>query len=182
MNDAGTREMMPRETLHSLPSPTTATTLTATTYQRQPVTSYLVDETADAVTVARHGVIVQPALHNTPQPTTRFAHWSMLSLSQFRFDLPQFGTHAFGHRMPMNREPALLASLGTLVRETKEIESFRSALAASFTSLARITTELDQTRFPSCSFKPNLANRVRSSSRHAVASLWFSKPITKSSA
>lgn len=33
-----------------------------------------------------------------------------------------------------------------------------------------------------CSFRPNRANRVWSASRHAVASLWFSKPITKSSA
>ena len=48
----------------------------------------------------------------------------------------------------MDGEPTLLASLGAHVRETKEIESFRSALAASFTAFARITTELDQTRLP----------------------------------
>ncbi len=48
----------------------------------------------------------------------------------------------------MDGEPTLLASLGAHVRETKEIESFRSALAASFTAFARIATELNQTRLP----------------------------------
>jgi len=48
----------------------------------------------------------------------------------------------------MDGVPALLSGLGAHVRETKEIESFRSALAASFTTFARIATELDQTRLP----------------------------------
>jgi len=47
----------------------------------------------------------------------------------------------------MDREPTMLSSLGTLVCETEKIESFWLALAASFTSFARITTEFDQTRF-----------------------------------
>lgn len=147
MNDAGTWEMKPRETPHSLPGPTMATTLTTAAKHRKPVASNLVPETADAVTVARDSMIIQPSPHNAPQPTTRFAHRTVHSLSQFRFDLPQCGTHAFGHRMSMDREPAALASLGTLVREAKEVESFGPALAASCTTFARIATELDQTRF-----------------------------------
>ena len=87
MNDAGTRKMKPRKTLHSLPGPTTLTTLTAAAKYRQPVTSDLVHETAEAVTVARHGVIIQPAPYNAPQPTARFAHRSVHSLSQFCLDL-----------------------------------------------------------------------------------------------
>ncbi len=87
MNDAGTREMKPRNTLHSLPRPPMATTLTATAKYGQPVASYLVNETADAVTVARDGVIIQPALYDTPQPTPRFAYRPVHSLSQFRLDL-----------------------------------------------------------------------------------------------
>ena len=87
MDDAGTGEMKPRKTLHSLPCPTTVTTLTAAAKHGQPVASCLVNETADAVTVARDGMIIQPALHDTPQPTTRFAHRPVHSLSQFRLDL-----------------------------------------------------------------------------------------------
>ena len=156
MNDARTGEVEPRKSLHSLPRPAAVTSLAATTKLKQPVASYLVHETVDAVTVARDGMIIQPALYNTPQPTTRFAHRSMSSLAQFCFDLPQLGTYAFGHRMAMNREPALLASLGTLVREAKEIESFRPALAASFTSFHRIATKLDQTRFSFVQFQSKL--------------------------
>ena len=88
MDDAGTGKMKPRKTLHSLPDPTTATTLTAAAKHGKPVSSYLVKETADAVAVARDGVIVQPALHYAPQPTARFAHRPVHSLSQFRLDLP----------------------------------------------------------------------------------------------
>ncbi len=86
MDDAGTRKMKPCETLHSLPGPTTATVLTAAAKCGQPMASDLVYETAEAVTVARHGVIIQPALYNTPQPATRFAKWPVHSLSQFYFD------------------------------------------------------------------------------------------------
>jgi hypothetical protein len=114
----------------------------------EPKTSYLVHETTNAVTVARDGMIVQPALHNAPQPTGRFAKWPVHAFTQFCFDRLERGTHAFGHRMPMDREPAVLSRLATLVREAKEIESFRPALAASFTSVDRIAAELDQTRFP----------------------------------
>ncbi len=58
MYDAGTGKTEPRETLHSLPRPTTATTLTAATKRSKPVAGDLVHETADAVTVARDGVII----------------------------------------------------------------------------------------------------------------------------
>ena len=88
MNEAGTGKMKPRQTLHSLPGPTTTTTLTATSKCGKPVSSYLADETADAVTVAGDGVIIQPAPHNAPQPTTRFAHRPVHSLSQCSLDLP----------------------------------------------------------------------------------------------
>ena len=127
--------MKPRQSLHSLhslPRPAAVTSLAATTKLKQPVASYLVHETVDAMAVARDGMIIQPALYHTPQPATRFAQRAMSSLSQFCFDLPQLGTYTFGHRMAMNRAPALLASLGTLVREAKEIESFRPALLFSF--------------------------------------------------
>jgi len=148
MDDARTGKMTPGKTLHPIPRPTTATSLTAAAEHVEPKTSDLVYKTANAVTVARDGVIIQPALHNTPQPTGRFAKWPVHSLTQFSFDRLECGTHAFGHRMSMDREPTLLASLGTLVREAKKVESFRPTLAASFTPFACIATEFDQTRFP----------------------------------
>ncbi len=45
--------MTSRETLHPSPRPTTATTLTAAANYFQPKTSHLVQEAADALTVAR---------------------------------------------------------------------------------------------------------------------------------
>ncbi len=77
MGDAGTRQMQTDEPLHSFPCPLAATTLTPPTDHRQPVPSDPVNETTQAVTVARDGVIVQPGLHNTPQPAIRFADRQM---------------------------------------------------------------------------------------------------------
>ena len=48
--------------------------------------------------------------------------------------------------MAMDREPAVLACLGTLMREAKKVERFWPALSASCSSLDRIAAELDQTR------------------------------------
>ena len=62
----------------------------------------------------------------------------------------------FAMRVAMDGEPAVLPSLGTLVREAKKVESFRPALAASFTSFDRIAAELDQTRLPFVQFQAKL--------------------------
>ena len=148
MGDAWTGEMTPREALHPFPCPSVASSLATAANHAKPLTSDLVHETADAVTVARDGMIIQPALHNASQPSSRVAKGVVHSLSQFRLDRLERGTHAFGYRVSMDREPAVLSSLGTLVREAKKVESFRSAFAAPFTAFARIATELDQTRFP----------------------------------
>ena len=48
--------------------------------------------------------------------------------------------------MSMEREPAVLSSLGTLVCEAKKIKSFRSVLTTPLTSFVRKAAELDQTR------------------------------------
>jgi len=55
--------------------------------RRQPKPSDLIDESTQAATVARNGMIVQPALHNTPQPAARFAERVMHTFPQLLFDL-----------------------------------------------------------------------------------------------
>jgi len=146
MDNMGTWKMFSHQSVHTLPIPAT-TSLTATANHVKPHTSYLVNKTSNPVAVARDGMIIQPTLDNSSQPAGRFAKWPVHALSQFYFDHLQCRTHAFSHRMSMDCEPTILSNLGTLVCETKEIENFRSALAASFTSFARIATKLDQTRF-----------------------------------
>ena len=76
--------------MHSFPCPRAATTLTPPTDHRQPEPCGLVNEATQAMTVARDGVIVQPALHNTSQPAARFAERTMHTFSQLLFDLPKF--------------------------------------------------------------------------------------------
>jgi len=56
----------------------------------------------------------------------------------------------------MDGEPAVLPSLGALVREPKEVESLRPALPAPLSTFDRIAAELDQTRFPFVQLQPEL--------------------------
>ena len=65
MDDAWTRKMLSCETLHTVPGPAFATSLTASTKHEEPQTSYLVDEATNPMTVAGHSVIIQPTLHNS---------------------------------------------------------------------------------------------------------------------
>ncbi len=80
MDDARTGEMTPHKAVHPSPRPATATSLTAAAKHLEPKTSYLVHETTDPVAVARHGMIVQPALDNSSQPAARFAKRTVHSL------------------------------------------------------------------------------------------------------
>jgi len=56
--------MFPHQSVHTLPCPATTSLATAAN-DVKPQTSYLVDETTDAITVARDGMIVQPSLDNS---------------------------------------------------------------------------------------------------------------------
>jgi len=140
--------MKPREAVHTLPSPSAATTLAATPKDRKPVSNDLVDETTDADAVAGDGVIIQPALYHSPQPSTCFAYWPVHSPSQISLDLLEFGTHAFRHRTTMDHEPAMFACLGTYMCEAKKIKRLRPAFTASLSTFGRKAPKLQQTRLP----------------------------------
>ena len=144
MGDAGTRQMQTDKPLHSFPCPLAATTLTTPTKRRQPVPGGLGNETMQAVAVARDGVIIQPALHNAPQPATRFADRTMHTFPQLLFDLLKRRTHAFGYRVTMDREPAVLLRLGTLVCETQKVESLGPALAMPLSPFDGVLPKFDQ--------------------------------------
>ena len=64
MDDTRPRKMTPAKALHPRPRPATATLLTAAADYAYPKTSYLVNKAANAATVARDGVIIQPTLYN----------------------------------------------------------------------------------------------------------------------
>ena len=97
MDDTYAGKMTPGKTLHPRPCPATTTILAAAADYSHPKASYFVNEAADAATVVRDGMVVQPAPHNASQPSARFAQWMVHSLSQVRLDRLQGRTHAFGH-------------------------------------------------------------------------------------
>ena len=72
--------MFAGKTLHPLPSPTATATLAAFADHGKPQLDDFIDETAEALAVARDGMVIQPALNNSPQPAARFAKWAMFTL------------------------------------------------------------------------------------------------------
>ena len=119
--------MATHQTMHPLPRPAFATTLTATTNDMQPSTSYLVYKTTNPATVARHSMIVQPALHNASKPAGRFAKRPVHSLVQLLLDHVQCCTYTLRHTLTLDGEPAMRSGLGTLVCETKKIKRDRKS-------------------------------------------------------
>lgn len=156
MDDAGPGEIAAGQTLHAIPRPTRATALTAPSNGIEPMTSHLIDEATDRVTIARHGMIIQPALYNTSKPLGRFHYWPMHSLVKLLLDCLERCSQTLGNAVTLDGEPTVRSRLGTLVCEAKKIERFRSALPTRFSPLVRKATELDQTRFALVKFQAKL--------------------------
>ena len=68
----------------------------------------------------------------------------MQTFPQLLFDLLERRTHTFGYRMTMDREPAVLLRLGTLVRETQKVESLGPALAMPLSPFDGVLPKFDQ--------------------------------------
>ncbi len=81
MGNPRTGQMTPCETLHPFPGPSFGSSLATAANHAKPQACDLVHETADVVTVARDGMVVQPALHNASKPSSRVAKGMVHSLS-----------------------------------------------------------------------------------------------------
>ena len=137
--------MLTSKPLHPVPCPTIAATLTTAANYRQPQLCDLVNKTAQALTVARDGMVTQPSTNHLSEPAARFAKRSVFPLEQVLFDVLQLRTHSFRYRLPVNREPAVTPSNTALVRETKKVKRLWSSLTVLPTSLDRVLAELNQT-------------------------------------
>lgn len=156
MQDLRPREMARHKTLHAFPRPATATSLTAATYRVQPETRNLLPETVYPPHVERHGMIVQPALDNMSQPTSRFTERTVRPLTQVLADLMERRPQALADAVAMDGEPAVCPRLGDHMGEAKKVERLRSALAPPCSSLGRVPAELNQTGFLGVEFQTKL--------------------------
>ena len=130
--------MLSSESLHSLPCPTVAATLAPAMNHHQPEFRDLIDETTQSMTVARDGMVTQPAANHLSKALACFINRSVPPLEPLR-------THPFRNRLAMNRKPALLPSRSTLVRETKKVKRLWSTITVSSASLNRVLAKFYQT-------------------------------------
>src|SRR6478735_10398097 len=94
-------------------------------------------------TICRHGVIVEVAADNLPQPLALFGNRLVHAPSHLLLDLLQLRPHAVGAGFPLDLESSrtsLVADEG----EAQEIEGLRLAEPAPLAALCRKTSELDQ--------------------------------------
>lgn len=151
----GPGKMLADQPLHPRPCPAVLSSLTATPDHPEPVASHLVHKASDAVAVARHGMIVQPSLHHSPQPSGGFAQWPVHPFAQCQPDRLQLHSHPFRNRMPMDGETPVLPRPGTLMCKTQEIKSLRLPPTTPASSV-RIASEFYQACFPIMQLQPKL--------------------------
>ena len=111
--------MAAHQSVQPLPGPTRATALAAAAQDRQPRTSHLVHETANPVTIARHGMIIQPALYNASKPAGRFAKRPVPALSQLLLDRLQRCTQTLRHTVTLDGARPCRPGLAALVSEAQ---------------------------------------------------------------
>ena len=89
MENTGARKPATDQT--EKPSPGQGPTLAASPKRAEPMSQDLTAEGVQTIHVARHRVVVEPALDNRAQPPPEFPDWCMPPMQQLRLQRVQFG-------------------------------------------------------------------------------------------
>src|SRR5271166_1393665 len=102
-----------------------------------------VAEGRECTTIGRHGVVVEEAAHDLPQPLPLLGDRLVHAPSQFLLHLPQLRRHAVTPGLPLELKvaPAVLAADEG---EAQEVEGLRPAQPARLAPRRRVAAELDQ--------------------------------------
>jgi hypothetical protein len=106
----------------------------------------VVSEGCECPAVGRHGVIVEEACHDLPQPFPLFGDRPVHASSHFLFQLQELRPHTVSPCFPVDQEAAL-SGLTTDEGETQEVEGLRFAQSALLSVGSRMAAEFDQAGF-----------------------------------
>src|SRR4051794_22063335 len=141
----------------------------------------MVPERVQGTRVGRHGMVVEVAAHDPPQPAPLHGDRLVHALPQLLLDHPQLRLHAVPPALPPKLE---FAGAGLATDEGKAQEVEVSGLPSPRRrrrSAAKRPNSINRV-FSGCSDNANSLNRSRISSRKRRASSSCWKPMIKSSA
>src|SRR5688572_1283432 len=125
------------------PSPGESALLAAPDEYPPPASDDLVSERCQCSAVGRHGVVVEVAGNDLPQPFPLLRDRLMHAPSQLLLDLPKLRPHAVTPGFPLDEELAL-TRLAADEGEAEEVEGLRFAEPALGAPARRMAAELDQ--------------------------------------
>jgi len=104
MQNPGARKPATNQT--KKPSPGHRAALTPSPEGAEPVPKDLTAEDIQAIHVARHRVVVEPALHHRAQPLPELWDWRMPPVSELRLQRVKLRCETFADRLALDDEPA----------------------------------------------------------------------------
>src|SRR6266581_2776666 len=127
--------------LHPLPG--RAVLLAASAKRLPPEADDDVAEAAECMAVGRHGVVVEPAGDDLPQPAPLFGYRLMPASPEFLLERTQLGAHPVAPRLPLEQEAAASGAAANM-REPQEVEGLRLAQPAPLAIGRGEAAKLDQ--------------------------------------
>src|SRR5262245_45325843 len=141
MEDDRFRKPVVRQLRH--PWPRWASLLAATPQHAPPEVADVVPEHVQCPGIGRHGVVVEVALHDIPQPLSLSGNRLMHAPPHLRFDHLELRSHAVPPGPPFDLEFAR-AGLAADEGEAQEVEGFRLAKPAPLAAFRRKAPKLYQ--------------------------------------
>src|SRR5437762_1599480 len=145
MPDARMRNPTFDELPVTLPSKSSA--LTSPSQNTQPSPLNLSPKAIQAIPISGYCVIVEVALKHAFQPSSRLHRRAVHTLHQCFLDRVHLGDQALADRFAHDDKPTGHPSLPADMRESKEVERLRFALAPLLPILSGKAPELHQARF-----------------------------------
>ena len=151
MQNPGARE--PATNQMKKPSPGQGSTLAPSPKGAEPIAKDLTAEGVQTIHVARHRMVVKPALDNRAQPLPELHNWRVPAMPQLRLQRFELGRKALADGLSLDDEPTGLPRGPTHMREPEEVERLRLALASpppllDCVAIRSPRTEPTQSSFP----------------------------------
>jgi hypothetical protein len=135
--------------------PVEAVALAALAQLCSPQSGQPVPKGPQAVEVSRYRVVVEVALHDRPEPLTRWRNRIVPTLPELLLNFLQLPPQTLGDRLPLHGKlpsPVLPADM----REAQKVERFRLAFSSTFPVQLGKRPELDPARFVGMQFQSKL--------------------------
>src|ERR1700722_3704296 len=111
-----------------------------------PAFDHVMPECRDRGAAHRHSIVGHPAPQDLGKPFALPIDPIVAGRHELLLDLPKFGSHALGHRLPSEHEAAAVPPGRAVMLEPWEVKRLRFAEASSTAVRNRVPTKLDEPR------------------------------------